>query len=128
MAQKIPKADRSQVDVEAKRVLETIDGLEKKTRLERLQIEQCVDDCAHWIVITDTLKRDVIQNGLLINKTKGAKDNKQRTQVERETLALWHKVQPRMYEAFKRLDSLCSRGDSEQEKDTKDPFIDFISN
>ncbi len=128
MATKIPKADQNEVEIEAQRLLETIDGLDKKTRLERLQIEQCVDDCAHWIVITNTLKRDVIKNGVLANKTKGAKDNKTRTQVERETLAVWHKVQPRMYEAFKRLDSLCSRGDSEQEKDTKDPFIDFISN
>ncbi len=128
MATKIPKADQDEVEIEAQRLLETIDGLDKKTKLERLQIEQCVDDCAHWIVITNTLKRDVIKNGVLANKTKGAKDNKTRTQVERETLAVWHKVQPRMYEAFKRLDSLCSRGDSEQEKDTKDPFIDFISN
>ncbi len=128
MATKIPKADQDEVEIEAQRLLETIDGLDKKTKLERLQIEQCVDDCAHWIVITNTLKRDVIKNGVLANKTKGAKDNKTRTQVERETLAVWHKVQPRMYEAFKRLDSLCSRGDSEQEKDTKDPFLDFISN
>ncbi len=128
MATRIPKADESEVEIETQKLLDTIDGLDKYTRLERLQIEECVDDCAHWIVITNTLKRDVIKNGVLANKTKGAKDNKTRTQVERETLAVWHKVQPRKYEALKRLDSLCSRGDSEREEETKDPFIDFISN
>ena len=127
MAKAIPKYAEEDVEREKANIRKNLPDLSKRSPLEVYQIEQCIDDCATWVVITDTLKRDVLDNGVIQNQSKGGKDNRHRVQVERETMALLHKVQPRMYDAFKMLDSLCARGEKDK-GGTDDPFIAFAAN